>query len=255
MNPAVIGHRGVAAEAPENSLVSLELAVELGADALELDVRRSHDGVLVLIHDPDLRRTSDRGGEVAVLELREIQTADLAAASDPSIPRWPVRLQIPTLYQVFERFAGIEITVDVKDPAASRDVVDLVEQFGRTQFTTLYVEHGTDSCAFRKYAGRRATSVSQAVRLALTPEWLADASEREVPEVVHTPLRSGEVELVSPYLVRRIHDSGRTIQVWTVDDVPTMEWLAECGVDGIITNDVRRAVTQFGSGDATEEQT
>ena len=56
MNPAVIGHRGVAAEAPENSLVSLELAIELGADGLELDVRRSHDGVLVLIHDPHLRR-------------------------------------------------------------------------------------------------------------------------------------------------------------------------------------------------------
>jgi len=73
--------------------------------------------------------------------------------------------------------------------------------------------------------------------------------------VVHTPLRSGEVELVSPDLVRRIHESGRTIQVWTVDDVPTMEWLAECGVDGIITNDVRRAVARFGSGDATEEQT
>jgi glycerophosphoryl diester phosphodiesterase len=63
------------------------------------------------------------------------------------------------------------------------------------------------------------------------------------------------LELVSHDLVRRIHDSGRTIQVWTVEDLPTMEWLAECGVDGIITNDVRRAVARFGCGDATEEQT
>ena len=75
MNPAVIGHRGAAVEAPENSLASLELALELGAAALELDVRRSRDGVLVLIHDPDLRRTSDRAGEIAALDLGEIRQA------------------------------------------------------------------------------------------------------------------------------------------------------------------------------------
>lgn len=255
MRPAVIGHRGVAAEAPENSLASLELALELGAEALELDVRRSRDGVLVLVHDPDLRRTSDRSGTVAALDLCEIQQADLSAASDPHIPRWPVPLRVPTLEQVFERFLDVEITVDVKDPAASQDVVDLVARFDRTVRTILYVEHGVDTRAFREYAGRRATSVSQAARLARTPEWLEDAPERAVPEVVHTPLRSGDVPLVDRELVTRIHDSGRTIQVWTVDDVPTMEWLAECGVDGIITNDVRRAAARFDSGDVTEEST
>lgn len=255
MNPTVIGHRGVAAEAPENSLASLEFALELGAGALELDVRRSRDGVLVLIHDPDLRRTSDRSGEVASLDLGEIQQADLSAASDPHIPRWPVPLRVPTLEQVFERFPEVEITVDVKDPASSRDVVDLVAQFDRTASTILYIEQGVDTRAFLEYAGRRATSVSQAARLARTPEWLQDSPERAVPEVVHTPLRSGDVSLVSCELVTRIHDSGRTIQVWTVDDVPTMEWLAECGVDGIITNDVRRAAARFGSGDVTEEST
>jgi glycerophosphoryl diester phosphodiesterase len=255
MNPIVIGHRGVAAEAPENSLASVELALKLGAGALELDVRRSRDGVLVLIHDPDLRRTSDRSGEVAALDLGEIQQADLSAASDPHIPRWPVPLRVPTLEQIFERFPDVEITVDVKDPAASRHVVDLVAQFGRTSNTILYVEQGVDTRAFKEYPGRRATSVSQAVRLATTPEWLQDSPEREVPEVVHTPLRSGDVSLVDHEFVTRIHDSGRTIQVWTVDDVPTMEWLAECGVDGIITNDVRRAAARFGSGDVTEECT
>ncbi len=255
MNPAVIGHRGAAVEAPENSLASLELALELGAAALELDVRRSRDGVLVLIHDPDLGRTSDRTGEIADLELREIQQADLRAASDASIPRWPAALRIPTLEEVFERLPDVEITVDVKDPAASRDVVDLIERFGRTSSTILYVEQGVDTGAFREFSGRRATSVSQAVRLARTPEWLQAAPEREVPEVVHTPLRSGDLPLVSPDLVTRIRDSGRTIQVWTVDDVPTMEWLAECGVDGIITNDVRRAVARFGPGDVTERST
>jgi glycerophosphoryl diester phosphodiesterase len=164
-------------------------------------------------------------------------------------------LRVPRLDRVFERFPGVEITVDVKDPMATPDVVDLVERFGRTAGTILYVERGVDTRAFREYAGRRATSVHQAMRISRTPEWLEEAPEREVPEVVHTPLRSEDASLVSFELVRRIHDSGRTIQVWTVDDVPTMEWLAECGVDGIITNDVRRAVARFGLGDVREERT
>ena len=255
MMPAIIGHRGAATEAPENSLAALRLAVSLGADALELDVRRSADGVLVVIHDPDLRRTSDRQGLIAELSLEQIRRADLSGAADPGIPRWPEPLAVPRLEDVFEEFPGIEITVDVKDPAACEDVSRMVEDFDRVPRTILYVDAGTDMACFREYPGRRATSVAQAARLAADPSWLRRAPERDLPEVVHTPLREAGRRLVSADLVKAIHDSGRKIQVWTIDDLPAMEWLSACGVDGIITNDVRAAVEHFGRNGESEERT
>jgi glycerophosphoryl diester phosphodiesterase len=254
MSPAIIGHRGAAVEAPENSLAALELAMSLGADALELDVRRSADGVLVVIHDPDLHRTSDRRGLIAELEFDEIRQADLSRATDPGIPGWSGRLVVPTLEEVFGRFPGVEITVDVKDPMDGEEVVRTIEAFGRVPETILYVDGGTETPSFRGYAGRRATSVAQAARLTEDPSWLRRSPERELPEVVHTPLREAGRRLVSADLVKAIHDSGRAIQVWTIDDVPVMKWLADCGVDGIITNDVRAAAAHFGRTDECEER-
>lgn len=246
MRPLVIGHRGAASEAPENSMAALALALDLGADALELDVHRSADGVLVVIHDPDLARTTRSRGRVSELTAAGIARADLADASDPAIPRWPEPARIPELEEVFAAFPGVEITVDVKDPTAGQDVVNLIDRFDRVPETILYIESGTESRSFRDFRGRRATSVGQAARLVTDPSWLAEAPEREVPEVVHTPLRHEGVDLVSSDFVRTVHESGRTIQVWTVDDPATMDWLADCGVDGIITNDVRAAVARFG---------
>ena len=254
MSPAIIGHRGAAVEAPENSMAALELAMSLGADALELDVRRSADGVLMVIHDPDLHRTSDRQGRITELRFEQIRQADLSRASDTDLPEWPERLVVPTLKEVFERFPGVEITVDVKEPADGGEVVRTIEAFGRVAQTILYVDGGTETPSFRGYEGRRATSVAQAARLAADPSWLRRAPERGLPEVVHTPLQEAGRSLVSADLVKAIHDSGRAIQVWTIDDLPVMEWLADCGVDGIITNDVRAAAAHFGRPRECEER-
>ncbi len=222
-------------------MASFERAIELGADALELDVRRSADGALVVIHDATLDRTSDRTGEVERLTLAAIREADLGAPRDATLPRGAGRLRVPTLEEVFERFPGLEITVDVKDPDAAADVVRCIEAWSRVPDTILYVEEGTATAAFRSYPGRRATSVEQVRRLVREPARLDRAAEREVPEVVHTPLEDGGVPLVTAGTVRRFRASGRSVQVWTVNDPATLRRLAEYEVDGIITDDVRVA--------------
>lgn len=250
MRPGIIGHRGAAAELPENTLASFERALELGAEALELDVRRSADGALVVIHDATLARTSNRDGEISRLPLAEIREADLSRPRDAALPRAAGPLRVPTLEEVFERFPGLEITVDVKDPDAAPDVVRCIETFGRVAETILYVEDGTGGDAFRSYAGRRATSVRQVRRLVEEPAWLERAPEREVPEVVHTPLEDGGVALVTAATVERFRGAGLAVQVWTVNEPAILRRLAEVQVDGIITDDVRGAVRILsGSGE------
>lgn len=231
-----MAHRGAAAEAPENTLDAFALAVELGADEFELDVRRSADDVLVVIHDPTLERTTTATGPVAGL------TAESLA-----------RLAIPALETVFDRWRDVPMTVDVKEPELTARVVALIEAFGRVERTVLYVEEGVRRDDFRGYAGRRATSTGQALRLALL-RWLPGVPGRGFPELVHTPRWRYGIPVVTPGFVADVHAHGREVQVWTVDDPSLMLRLAEWGVDAIVTNDVRAARTWLGPGTTDSER-
>ncbi|HUK64913.1 MAG TPA: glycerophosphodiester phosphodiesterase family protein, partial [Dongiaceae bacterium] len=95
----VIGHRGAAAEAPENTMASFERAAELGVDALEFDVHVTADGHAVVIHDPTLRRTTDRDGAVAALTLEQLRAADAGARFTRDGATFPFRgrgVRVPT---------------------------------------------------------------------------------------------------------------------------------------------------------------
>lgn len=221
----VIAHRGAAAEAPENTIEAFDLSVLLGADALELDVQQAGDGTLVVIHDSTVDRTTEADGPVAGFSGAELD-----------------RLGVPALEEVLERYARLEITVDVKASSATAEVVALIERLERTSGTILYVEEGTGLGAFATYGGRRATSSRQAAWLAAELTDAATELPEGFPEVVHAPLDGPDGPIVTAELVASAQRLGRTVQVWTIDDPGRMRQLRHWGVDGIITNDVRRAV-------------
>jgi glycerophosphoryl diester phosphodiesterase len=229
-SPLVVAHRGAAAEAPENTLSAFVLAVDLGADALELDVRRSADDRLVVIHDVTLDRTTGGTGPVSARTAVQLE-----------------RLGVPLLEQVFESHRDLTITVDVKEPDATAAVVRLIEAFSRTPRTILYVEEGTGLPAFRDYGGPRATSTWQAFRFALS-RWFPGVPGAGFPDVVHTPMTRLGMPVVTRGFVRAVHRSGRRVQVWTVDEPEVMRRLAGWGVDAIVTNDVRTARACLGPG-------
>jgi glycerophosphoryl diester phosphodiesterase len=225
----VVAHRGASAEAPENTLGAFELAAGLGADGLELDVRRAGDGSPVVIHDATLDRTTDASGPVAARSAAELTD-----------------LGVPPLSGVFEAHPALPITVDVKDREAVADVADLATRTGRAGRTVLYAEGGTGLSSFRDYPGPRATSRRQALRFSLLDRWIRGLLPPGFPEVVHTPARHRGVNLVTPGFVRAVHRTDRTVQVWTVNDPERMRRLADWGVDAIVTDDVRRAVDLLG---------
>lgn len=220
-----MAHRGAAAEAPENTLEAFDLALELGAEALELDVRLARDGTPVAIHDETLDRTTPAAGRVRDRGPEELE-----------------RLAVPRLDRVLDRYPEPEITVDVKDPDGTPAVVELLERHDRTERTVLYVEDGTGLEAFRAYPGRRATSTGQALRFALWHRWRPGGPPDGFPEVLHTPRRRWGVPVVTPGTVRASHRWRRTVQVWTVDEPGEMRELVDMGVDAVCTNDVRTAV-------------
>ncbi|MDW6064895.1 glycerophosphodiester phosphodiesterase family protein [Streptomyces sp. FXJ1.4098] len=104
VRPLVYGHRGARADEPENTLRSFRRAHRVGAEGVELDVRVSRDGHLVVIHDATVDRTTDGTGEVAALSLAELRELDAGQGE-----------RIPTLREALDAFPGL-VQVEIKAP-------------------------------------------------------------------------------------------------------------------------------------------
>jgi glycerophosphoryl diester phosphodiesterase len=119
----VVAHRGASAYRPENTLPAFELAVEQGADAVELDVHLTADGQLAVIHDDSLDRTTDQGGSVRQLPMAQIRQADAGssfAAPDGSRPYAGQGLTVPTLPEILDWLPeGVGLVVELKAAEAA----------------------------------------------------------------------------------------------------------------------------------------
>ncbi len=245
----IIAHRGASAEAPENTLEAFDLAVRQGADALELDVRLSADGVPVVLHDPTLDRTCGRPGLVAELTLKQLLEADAGAgfrSPEGSRPFAGRGVVIPTLAEVLERFPGLPLLVEIKAPEAQHAVADLLERTGAATRTVLASFKPRALEAFRRSPFLVGADRRDAFRLyVLTRLGLSGGEPRCLCYAV--PWRwKNRIEVPTPRFVAAARRHGRPVHVWTVDDPAIARELWRRGTNGIITNrpgQMRQALT------------
>ncbi|MFH1446764.1 MAG: glycerophosphodiester phosphodiesterase [Chloroflexota bacterium] len=235
--PLIIAHRGASAKAPENTLAAFELAFEMGADGIELDVMLSKDGKLVVIHDDTVDRTTNGSGRVSDFSLSTLQGLDAGSVFSTAFRGE----QLPSLAEVFERFGGkMLINVELKNYATPFDdltdrVVNLVQKYKLLNSVLL--------SSFNPINLRRARRRLPEVRLGLLTligkaEILSrGAFGRIFPYDALHPYYSD----VSESLVNKIHSLGRQVNVWTVDEPEELIRLYQLGADGIITNDPQAA--------------
>ena len=125
----IVAHRGLLTHAPENTLANFDACLTLRLD-IELDVRRTSDGNLVVVHDATVDRTTTGKGKVSALTLREVEALDAGAWFDPAF----AGERVPTLDAVFARVAarksGTMLAIDLKDPDVEADVVKLAVKHG-----------------------------------------------------------------------------------------------------------------------------
>ena len=117
MSFTITGHRGAMSLAPENTMRAFHAAADLGVDEIELDVHLSRDGVLVVIHDDTLDRTTNGAGTVAEHEWARIATLDAGEGE-----------RVPRLEEVLDRFPGMAFQIEVKAAAATGTVLETVVQ-------------------------------------------------------------------------------------------------------------------------------
>ena len=218
---------------PENTLESLQEAAALGADALEFDVRVTRDDVPVVIHDPDVDRTTDGTGLVRSYTLARLIELDAGA-------RFPRRrgppLRIPTLEQVMESLPTIPFVIEVKETAAVRPTEALVQRFNALDRVIVGSAENDVMELFYRSPLRTCASMRDAIRL--IPAALAGLRPaRPKYDVLSVTQRFRGVPIPVISMAKAARKIGVATQVWTVNDPADARKLWAGGVAGIVTDD------------------
>jgi glycerophosphoryl diester phosphodiesterase len=234
--PQVFAHRGGAALRPENTLLAFDYGMSLGADGLELDVHLSRDGVVVVLHDRTVDRTTNGRGPIADL------TADDLARLDAGYHFEGFRGAaggVPTLEAVLRRYPGVPLIIELKvnEPVLAHKTIDEVRAAGALERVALGSFGTRVLRAARAYEPRILTGASrEETRLALYRSWARWPVRHPSNDAFQVPEISGSTRVVSPRFVRYAHETGVAVQVWTVNDAADMRRLLDWGVDGLISD-------------------
>jgi glycerophosphoryl diester phosphodiesterase len=234
-------HRGASAERPENTMAAFERAIEIGVDALEMDVHVTRDGHLVVAHDPTAARTT--GAQVAwrELDLAEVHRLDAGwgfVHRDGTRPFAGKAIRVPIFEHVLDAFPAMRINVDLKGDRAVALMLDLIQRKRADDRVTLAsFQLGTlVEIRRRGYAGETALSQSEVASLLGLPAVLW----RQLPftgTAAQVPVNAGRIRFDRSTFIAKCHSIGLRVDFWTVDDRPEAARLLELGADGIITND------------------
>jgi len=227
----VIAHRGASADAPENTLAAMELAISKGADWVEIDVQETRDGEVVVIHDSDLKKIGGSGLKVFESTLAELQSVDIGSWKDPSFSDQ----RIPTLKQLLELCKDrINVVIELKyygrEERLEERVASIVEAAGvQDQIIIMSLS----------YPGIQKMK-------SLRPEWriglLASVSIGDITRL-DADFFAVNANFASRAFIKHVHSRGKKLMVWTVNDAISMSAMMSKGVDGIITDKPQLAVS------------
>jgi glycerophosphoryl diester phosphodiesterase len=248
--PIVIGHRGCAGSAPENTLIAFERGLAAGAAILESDVHLTRDGVPVLLHDPVVDRVTNGSGPVANLPLNELQELDAGYHFSPDCGRThPFRgqgLYVPTLEESLSAFPGVRFNLEIKadEDAAIAATADIISRSKRAALTLLTAENGDAMQRLRRHLTERRLRVAHGASIEDVLAVIRSAADGSPPVtpamVLQIPLEFANRPLVTEALLAHAHAHGIQIHVWTINEEEDMSALLDLGVDGIITDHPQR---------------
>jgi glycerophosphoryl diester phosphodiesterase len=239
--PIVIAHRGDKVNAPENTLSAFKLAAEMGADAVEFDVKLTSDGQVVILHDQTVDRTTNGIGNIASLTLSAASKLEANVQFPGQFPGE----KIPTLDDVFETVGRhLHMNVELTNYATPGDslvfkVVEVIKKHGlqeRVLFSSFLARNLRKASELLPVVPRGLLTIS-----GLLGFWGRTLGWRGDYYALHPYLTD-----VNPGMIDRVHASGKRINVWTVNAENDMKNMIGLGVDGIITDNPAQALRLLG---------
>lgn len=223
----VIGHRGAPREAPENTISSFEKAVKAGVDCVECDLRRTQDGRVVVIHDRDVRRTTNGRGRVDSMSEDQLLELDAGAWFGKKF----TGEKIPTLDGILEWGAssGARLILELKDRE--------IEEFVARRIAAHEMEKNVTVCSWKPQSLQKMRELS--LDISVAP--ILISANRINPKIV--ALNPAFIFLwggpaMTRGVVTKLHAAGIKVIPWIVDSKPLLTRVLKRDVDGVITNEV-----------------
>jgi glycerophosphoryl diester phosphodiesterase len=236
----VIAHRGNRANAPENTVESFAQAVALGADAIELDVHLSADGIPVVHHDDTVMRTTDGRGEIARMTFEQLRRLDAGARFTKDAGRtFPFREKghrIPSLEEVIEAFPVTPLLIEIKTPLAATGVRSVIESH-KAEERTLVDSFSADALTVFEKSGIPFGAARGDVARLMYEVVLGKPITPIRYRALCVPLSYNGLPLPVKRFARLGPAHDCRVHVWTINDPATAQQLWSDGVNGIITDD------------------
>ncbi|WP_277213274.1 glycerophosphodiester phosphodiesterase [Ruminococcus callidus] len=241
-NPTVMAHRGLSADAPENTLYAFSDAISVGADFIELDVQQTRDGVLVVMHDSNLKRTTGVNKDIWDVDYADIQNLDAGSWFDPAY----ANARIPTLEETLQFVdKRAKLNIEIKPTKHGSDTLeqDVAELITRYQYT--------DACYVTSFSYGSLKKVKEA-----NPEirtgYLMSVAYGQFYSLKYADAFSLNKVFVTSQVVNAAHQQGKQIVAWTVNGMSEVRSLCNLHVDSIITDDpvmVQNVISRDSTGE------
>ena len=230
----VVAHRGSSFDAPENTLASAKLSIEMNADGSECDVYRTTDGVLVLLHDGTLKRTAGVDKKVVECDYATLTKLEVGSWKDPKF----AGEKIPTLKEYLAVFQGTNTrpVIEIKMDGIEQAVIDAVKEAGMADRVILI--------AFSEHVIKKVRELAPEISAA----WLYGKKEdtwtveqtadflTEKAKYCNTNILDLNDGILSPELLKILRNRGFFVWAWTVNEPAVMETLLRWGIDSITTD-------------------
>jgi glycerophosphoryl diester phosphodiesterase len=250
----VIAHRGGRGLWPENTLYAFEQSIHIGVDVLEFDVHSTSDGIMVVMHDATVDRTTDGTGRIEDLTWAQLQRLDAGYQwSDEETTSTPYRdkgLKIPSFEEVLRAFPETRMNIELKSSKVNdiEQLLSMIEALHPSDLT-IYASFRSESHAYiRENNPEIATAATVGDAFLF---WVLNAvylgfSYNPQAHAFQVPPSIFDLPIVTPHFVDGAHGHNVDVHVWTINDKQEMQRLIDTGVDGIMTDYPDRLLSLLG---------
>ncbi len=244
----IIGHRGAAGTAPENTFVSFEKALADGADFIEIDLRETKDGEILIFHDSTLERTTNGQGEVQQRNLNELKKFDAGYWFTPdggkTYPFRGQRITIPTLEEFFITFPSVKATIEIKEasPVFIERLIASIKRSRKEETVLLATVKDKIMTEIRSQIRDQRLNIATGFsyeEAATFLKWVWEqksGSFAPAGDALEVPWEYEGLRLITEATVKAAHEFGIEVHAWTINQAEEMVQLIQLGVDGVVTD-------------------
>lgn len=237
----VMAHRGASTEAPENTMAAFQKAIDDMADYIELDVQLTNNGEVIVMHDSNAYRTTGVDANIVNMTYKEVKTLDAGSwFSDEYVGE-----NVPSLKEVLELTQGkIKLNIELKpadnDTALAKNTVRLIEKYNMVNDCVI--------TSFSESALKAVKTYNQEIKVG----YILSAAYGDFYDMKNVDFFSVNAAFLSKRTIDAIHNSGKRVYAWTVNNKEAIKNLTNKGVDGIITDNPVLARETIYSRDTSE---